>query len=491
MTSFRKRTVQKPIRGTRTSPHTGQVITSSGNPSLDLILGGGLPIGSICLIEEDRFMTHAKVLVKYFLAEGLLSKQELFLGSLDDSPAEMLRRLPKPLTDEEIEQEQRQEQEQQADKNGLRIAFRYNDLPLVNSEQATAKIGHHFNLMEHMDAMMLSYGNAITWNDKKTNELTNPGWLLDPIESMPYSYAQAVGSKADSEQSPPDAAAPEAAAVASPEAAVVAFPEAAAVASPEAAAAAGETEATPMEQSDGQKTASNINNNNNNNMDNSTANNTTSTTGTTTTTTPTASPSTGKPQFFYNARYDRLLNYIQLQLNDPIFEPGANMQEKNLCRVCLTSLGSPLWYDDHFAEDLLKFLTILRGSVRSYTAVCFITMPMHLIAKYDSSLVPKIRQLVDYAIELESFAGSERETHPAFKEYSGLLHLHKMTAINTLAVHMPETTDLAFKLRRKKFVIEKLHLPPDLQESTEQTAKGADVLPMPNCGVNSNVSMDF
>lgn len=74
--------------------------------------------------------------------------------------------------------------------------------------------------------------------------------------------------------------------------------------------------------------------------------------------------------------------------------------------------------------------------------------------------MPKIRQLVDYAIELESFAGSERETHPAFKEYSGLLHLHKMSAINTLAVHMPETTDLAFKLRRKKFVIEKLHLPP-------------------------------
>lgn len=83
-----------------------------------------------------------------------------------------------------------------------------------------------------------------------------------------------------------------------------------------------------------------------------------------------------------------------------------------------------------------------------------------LLLPQDTSLLPKIRQLVDYSIELESFAGSERETHPAFKEYSGLLHLHKMTALNTLAVHMPETTDLAFKLRRKKFVIEKMHLPP-------------------------------
>jgi len=113
-------------------------------------------------------MTHAKVLAKYFLAEGVLSKQEIFLGSLDDLPAEMLRRLPKPLTDEEVELEQRQDQranEQPADKNGLRIAFRYNDLPLVNSEQTTAKIGHHFNLMEHMDSMMLYYTQTTLWDD--------------------------------------------------------------------------------------------------------------------------------------------------------------------------------------------------------------------------------------------------------------------------------------------------------------------------------------
>jgi len=110
MTSFRKKAVTKPIRGTRTSPHTAQVITSSGNPYLDVVIGGGLPMSSICLIEEDRFMTHAKVLAKYFLAEGVLSKQEIFLGSLDDIPAEMLRRLPKPLTELETEVEQREDQ---------------------------------------------------------------------------------------------------------------------------------------------------------------------------------------------------------------------------------------------------------------------------------------------------------------------------------------------------------------------------------------------
>ncbi|ALC41122.1 CG6907, partial [Drosophila busckii] len=420
MTSFRKRTVQKPIRGTRTSPHTAQVITSSGNPSLDVILGGGLPIGSICLIEEDRFMTHAKVLAKYFLAEGVLSKHEIFLGSLDDLPREMLRRLPQPLSEEEVELEQ-QASEQPADKNGLRIAFRYSDLPLVNSEQAT-KIGHHFNLMELMDYMMLCEAQTNVWDDNYKADINDQRvineyikeWAEDDISNSSNSLER-------------------------------------------------EADINSTVEADGDISVTNNNNNSS-----------TATTSTTSTSPAGAQPAPPPPpppaaasvaaametQYFYNQRYGRLLNDLQQLLRYESFAPGINTQQKSLCRVCLTSLGSPLWYDDHFAEDLLKFLTILRASIRSCTAVCFITMPMHLIAKYDASLVAKIRQLVDYAIELESFAGSERETHAAFKEYSGLLHLRKMSAINTLAVHMPETTDLAFKLRRKKFVIEKLHLPP-------------------------------
>ncbi|XP_016989282.1 putative elongator complex protein 4 [Drosophila rhopaloa] len=431
MTSFRKRTVQKPIRGTRTSPHTAQVITSSGNPYLDVVIGGGLPMGSICLIEEDRFMTHAKVLAKYFLAEGVLSKQEIFLGSLDDLPAEMLRCLPKPLTELETEVEQQEEQQAQGaggTENGLRIAWRYNDLPLVNSEHATAKIGHHFNLMEQMDSMMLYYANTTMWDD-------NYKGILELFKSS-------SPTPSTLEQQPVEDAPP--------------IP--------------GE-ENTPLEKTQPQEENS-ANNNNNNNSSSVTSS------------TKTGSQES-QSQVFHNARYGNLLNDIQHLLRDESFVAGT---KKNLCRVCLTSLGSPLWYDEHFGEDLIKFLTLLMASVRNCNSVCLITMPMHLIAKYDASLVPKIRQLVDYAIELESFAGSERETHPAFKEYSGLLHLHKMSALNTLAVHMPDTTDLAFKLRRKKFVIEKFHLPPELQEST---AKPDSCISGVLSNSNASASLDF
>lgn len=439
MTSFRKKAVTKPIRGTRTSPHTAQVITSSGNPYLDVVIGGGLPMSSICLIEEDRFMTHAKVLAKYFLAEGVLSKQEIFLGSLDDIPAEMLRRLPKPLTELETEVEQREDQAHGAGgaENGLRIAWRYNDLPLVNSEHATAKIGHHFNLMEQMDSMMLYYANTTMWDDSHKETL----WDIVVAEELSKSSSATTSSL---EQQPVEEAPP--------------IP--------------GE-ETTPQEKIPAQEESSANNNNNNNNNSSSV----------------TSSTKTGsqeaQPQVFHNPRYGGLLNDIQDLLRDESFVAGT---KKNLCRVCLTSLGSPLWYDEHFGEDLIKFLTLLMASVRNCNAVCLITMPMHLIAKYDASLVPKIRQLVDYAIELESFAGSERETHPAFKEYSGLLHLHKMSALNTLAVHMPDTTDLAFKLRRKKFVIEKFHLPPELQESS---AKPDNCISGLLSNSNATASLDF
>ena len=58
------------LRGTK--PWTGgTTLTSSGLRDLDGILGGGQPLGTCILIEEDRF-THATLswaLIKYWCAE--------------------------------------------------------------------------------------------------------------------------------------------------------------------------------------------------------------------------------------------------------------------------------------------------------------------------------------------------------------------------------------------------------------------------------------
>lgn len=109
----------------------------------------------------------------------------------------------------------------------------------------------------------------------------------------------------------------------------------------------------------------------------------------------------------------------------------------------------------------------------------------------DENLIFRIRNLVDFSIELESFAGSDKETNPIFKEYHGLLHIKKLMALNALAAHSPETYDLAFKLRRKRFVIEKLHLPPELQESEQREQQDNEhILSSLSCGSTKNI-LDF
>lgn len=95
-----------------------------------------------------------------------------------------------------------------------------------------------------------------------------------------------------------------------------------------------------------------------------------------------------------------------------------------------------------------------------------LTLPSHLFQ--EMSVVKRCEHLCDMSVRLESFAGSEKETSTVYKDYHGLFHINKLPAINTLTSHVPESFDLAFKLRRKKFVIEKLHLPPELQETTQR-----------------------
>lgn len=52
------------IRGTQHSLHNGQLVCSSGVPSLDSVLGGGIPVGSVLMIEEDSNDQYANLLMR-------------------------------------------------------------------------------------------------------------------------------------------------------------------------------------------------------------------------------------------------------------------------------------------------------------------------------------------------------------------------------------------------------------------------------------------
>ncbi|XP_059622301.1 elongator complex protein 4 [Phlebotomus argentipes] len=329
-----KRKLLASIEGCRPSLHNGQLMVSTGNFSLDHIIGGGLPLGSILLIEEDKYNSYAKVLCRYFLAEGVYRRHPLFLATKEEPAHDFVRKLPQAV-EEEIQKviDKRPAEEE------MRIAWRYNDLPRVSLEQGSRR-DYHFDLSKSVTPEAVKACSVTCWGDE--------------------------GCFAELEKS--------------------------------------------------------------------------------------------------------------------IGEKLSEQHEKCL-RICLKSLGSPLWWTrDDFPGKLVRFLTLLKSRMRSSTSVCMISMPTHLFACLDKSLLARVRDLVDFCVEIESFSGADAETNVMYREYHGLVHIHKLSALNTLAPFRPETYDLAFKQRRKRFVVEKLHLPPDISELSDT------LIPRPSFACTSGAS---
>ena len=60
----KKKLRQHNVPGTHTSIHNGLLLTSTGIPTLDDVLGGGIPVGSVLMVEEDKYCRFSSVLTK-------------------------------------------------------------------------------------------------------------------------------------------------------------------------------------------------------------------------------------------------------------------------------------------------------------------------------------------------------------------------------------------------------------------------------------------
>lgn len=92
----------------------------------------------------------------------------------------------------------------------------------------------------------------------------------------------------------------------------------------------------------------------------------------------------------------------------------------------------------------------------------------------------------DIAIRLQAFSGTELENNRSLSDYHGFFYLTKLAAINSLASKHPGAIEYAFKLRRKKFSIEVLHLPPDIEEDKDKQSN----IPTLGCA-SGNRHLDF
>lgn len=349
------------IAGTRPSVRNGQLLVSTGLPALDQLLGGGLAVGTVLLIEEDKYNIYSPLLFKYFLAEGIVNGHTVLVASAREKPADILQELPAPLLDDngkkEIE-DIHNPKTPEADVS-MKIAWRYQFLPKMQAGPvSSSRFGHYYDISKRIPPELLgsSKWHGFFLTEHVTSDLRGESCSL-------------------------------------------------------------------------------------------------------------------------SRGYMKLLQFIQNIIYTEGFD-GSNPQkkQKNILRIGIQNLGSPLWGDDICCTEncdnnhsLTKFLYVLRGLLRTSLSVCIITMPTHLIQ--NEAIITRVRNLSDTAVGLESFIGSEKETNPLYKDYHGLIYIRKIPRLNNLTCDESDVKDLAFKLKRKLFSIERLHLPPDLSDTVSRSRK--------------------
>lgn len=378
MTSFQKRSRPKIIQipGTKPSLYNNQLLISTGIPSLDQLLGGGLAVGTALLIEEDTYGNYARCILKYFCAEAIMTGHSICLAGANTDVESLLKDLPGPIVDDPVE-EQHHDMVSEDDTENMKIAWRYRHLPKFQSSPASVKFGHYYDLTKTMEEDLVSTVN------------------IKCINASGYD----VNGEAESQN---------------------------------------------------------------------------------------------------NLCYNQLLKDIHDQIEGGGFSTGVAAEKRNILRVAIQSLGSPLWGENggvkasgDYDAALVRFLLGLRAVLRSAYAACVLTIPTHLFC--DKVYVRKLEKFCDTVVGVESFVGSDKEKNPACKDYHGLFHIRQLPSLNSLTCVMPDTLDLAFKLRRKKFTIEKLHLPPDLSETVSRNQED----PVPKlksdsaCGTAGKNQLDF
>ncbi|KAG2545583.1 hypothetical protein PVAP13_9KG013323 [Panicum virgatum] len=117
------------VSGVKLGPN-GATFVSSGIPDLDRILGGGFLLGSVVMIMEDSDAPHHLLLLRCFMAQGVMHKQPLLFAGPLKEPRLFLGTLPAPVSSSKEDGRRRVMgagacSDGQRSDEGLRIAWQY------------------------------------------------------------------------------------------------------------------------------------------------------------------------------------------------------------------------------------------------------------------------------------------------------------------------------------------------------------------------------
>ncbi|CAG8578754.1 4823_t:CDS:2 [Dentiscutata erythropus] len=191
--SFKKNIrTSKTLPAARLSPYNGQLLLSTGVPSLDDILTfqcGGLPIGTILLIKEDKHTGYSKLLLKYFLSQGIASGHHVLFSSTEEDPSNFIKGLPWITNDDSNDLDDKAEADDK-----MKIAWRYKEMkkfesgikttptifknkqiPITGSQRQEQPFCYTFDLtksipQQSIDSASITLVDATKWADEQHDE---------------------------------------------------------------------------------------------------------------------------------------------------------------------------------------------------------------------------------------------------------------------------------------------------------------------------------
>ena len=200
------------IPGAFPSLFTSQLLTSTGIPDLDTLLGGGLVIGSILVLIEDVSANFSRLALKYFLSEGVANRHALLVTDSSPDGKLITQSLPVFETgDLGVTEDEKKESEEK-----MMIAWRYQGQASTKESGMTVNnLGrrtHSFNLLKTIPSDTLSQIDMSACDIDPSSDngqwktsayfkviqdlqakVKDGGFLIDPVSSEAHKNVLRVG----------------------------------------------------------------------------------------------------------------------------------------------------------------------------------------------------------------------------------------------------------------------------------------------------------
>lgn len=119
--------------------------------------------------EEDTYGNYAKIMLNYFLAEGIVSSHELFVASQDTQPSQLISELPAVI-------ENPSSSISSINDDKMQIAWRYQNMRVADLSDNEQTFGHYYDLTKKMDKNTIDRVKIIQWNGEKNIYFNDFKW---------------------------------------------------------------------------------------------------------------------------------------------------------------------------------------------------------------------------------------------------------------------------------------------------------------------------